>query len=190
MSGQTRKRNGAADLEIHQGSATRGSQVCEFRGVVLQGESKARSLARRGGRWGQPGDSRGRDVLSLRRKGPEWSGRPFEEAQTHRASAARPSIVTGANGRRSGTEGFSGGVTSSNRVRHECGGFAERSQSEIRRSQDAGKQPDLYRPQRGLGWRDSCFCMGHVRGELGLPPHILALNGASHQGIRTRVQHW
>jgi len=52
--------------------------------------------------------TRGRDVLSLRRKGPEWSGRPFAEVQTRNASAAKPSIAAGANGRESGTEGFSG----------------------------------------------------------------------------------
>jgi hypothetical protein len=52
--------------------------------------------------------TRGRGVLSLSRKGPEWSGRPFTKVQTRRSSAASPSIVTGANGRESGTEEFSG----------------------------------------------------------------------------------
>jgi hypothetical protein len=52
--------------------------------------------------------TRGRDVLSLSRKGLEWSGRPFAEVQTRSASAARPSIAAGANGRESGTEGLSG----------------------------------------------------------------------------------
>jgi hypothetical protein len=52
--------------------------------------------------------TRGRDALSLSRKGPEWSGRPFAEVETRRARATRPSIVAGANGRVSGTEGFSG----------------------------------------------------------------------------------
>jgi len=46
---QTKKRSGEADLEIQQGSAIGGAQVCEFQGVVFQGESKARSLVRRGG---------------------------------------------------------------------------------------------------------------------------------------------
>jgi hypothetical protein len=34
--------------------------------------------------------------------------RPFAETQTRRASGARACIVAGANGRVSGTEGFSG----------------------------------------------------------------------------------
>jgi hypothetical protein len=52
--------------------------------------------------------TRGCEILSLRMKGPEWNGRPIEEAQTRKARAARPSIVAGANGRVSGTEGLSG----------------------------------------------------------------------------------
>ena len=36
-----------------------GAQVCEFRGVVFQGESKARSLARWGGRWRHTGGNAG-----------------------------------------------------------------------------------------------------------------------------------
>jgi hypothetical protein len=52
--------------------------------------------------------SRGRDFLSLNLKGPEWSARPFAEAQTHRESETIPSTIAGANGRVSGTEGFSG----------------------------------------------------------------------------------
>ena len=50
----------------------------------------------------------GRAPLSLSRKGQEWSGRPFAEAQTRRARATKPSIAPGADGRASGTEGFSG----------------------------------------------------------------------------------
>ena len=51
ISGQTKKRSGVAVSEICQGSTNGGgAQVCEFRGVVFQGESKAHSLARRG--WG------------------------------------------------------------------------------------------------------------------------------------------
>jgi hypothetical protein len=46
-SGQTKKRCGAAALEICQRSTNGEAQVCEFRGVVFQGESKAHSLARR-----------------------------------------------------------------------------------------------------------------------------------------------
>ena len=93
----------------------------------------------------------GFSAVALPRAKVEGSGRPFEEAQTRRASEARPSIVAGANGRVSETQRLSGGGTSSKPGRHECGGFAKaqprtkekRSRNKSRRSQDAGKKPDF-----------------------------------------------
>jgi hypothetical protein len=78
-------------------------------GGVTACVKKAKKTPECGGEEGMndPG-TRGRDVLSLSRKGPEWSGRPFAEVQTRSARATRPSIAAGANGRESGTEGFSG----------------------------------------------------------------------------------
>ena len=56
-----------------QGSANGGAQVCEFRGVVFQGESKAHSLARKVGHCGikrveqgQGGDDANGDHVALK----------------------------------------------------------------------------------------------------------------------------
>ena len=54
-----------------------GAQVCEFRGVVFQGESKARSLARRVGKLGHT-------------RGPE--GQRWLDSQTERPGVERLSI--------------------------------------------------------------------------------------------------
>ena len=94
--------------KFSKGASTGEPSLAGFGGVVFQGEAKAGKSWRQGGAMGGKGTRGGRDVLSLSLKGPEWSGRPFEEAQTRRASGARPSIVAGANGRVSGTERFSG----------------------------------------------------------------------------------
>ena len=79
-----------------------------FGGVVFQGEAKPGKSWRQGGAMGR---KRGRagarclvaqterpglSAVALRRAKAEGSGRPFAEAQTRRASGARPSIVAGA----------------------------------------------------------------------------------------------
>jgi hypothetical protein len=95
--------------KFSKGASLGEPSLAGFGGVVFQGEAKAGKSWRRGGAMGAyKGTRGGRDALSLRLKGPEWSGRPFVEAQTRSASGAKPSIVAGANGRVSGTEGFSG----------------------------------------------------------------------------------
>jgi hypothetical protein len=51
-SGRTKKRSGAADLEIHQGSLNGGAKSAGFGGVVFQGEAKAGKSWRQGGAKG------------------------------------------------------------------------------------------------------------------------------------------
>jgi hypothetical protein len=48
---------------------------------------------RQGGARGRKGGMLGRDFLSLSLKGPEWSGRRFEKAESRSACEARPSSV-------------------------------------------------------------------------------------------------
>ena len=52
-SGQNKKRSGAADLVIQQGSFNGGAKSCRFGGLVFQGEAKAGKSSRQGGQWGQ-----------------------------------------------------------------------------------------------------------------------------------------
>ena len=49
ISGQTKKRNGAAALEISKGAPTGEQSLAVFGGVVFQGEAKAGKSLRRGG---------------------------------------------------------------------------------------------------------------------------------------------
>jgi hypothetical protein len=107
-SGQTKKRNGAADLEICQGS---------INGRAKSGRVWRRSLARGSQSWPVLATGWGNGVKQWEHAGPRslvsqgkdatWSVRPVAEVHTRRARATRPSIVTGATGRGSATGGLS-----------------------------------------------------------------------------------
>ena len=57
-SGRTKKRSGAADLEIQQGSLNGGAKSCRvWRRSLNEGKPKPASLGDRAGKWGMP-DSR------------------------------------------------------------------------------------------------------------------------------------
>jgi hypothetical protein len=77
-----------------------------FGGVVLQGEAKAGKSWRRGA-MGHTMGTPGAALSCLMGKTRREAFRPGVEVQTRRARATRPSIVTGATGRGSGTMGLS-----------------------------------------------------------------------------------